>query len=180
MAHPRQLIRQAVRNLLLNQTAAGTNVVTTRVLPYRKEDLPAISVYTLEEEVDPDSVNTGPRELERQLVLEIAGWVKYGAGMDDAQDDLALEIETAMHADPTFGGTAAESVLAGTVMSIKGESSDSLLGLVTLTYQVTYRTLAPEAPANLDDFERVEATHAVTGGVDDTVPAVDSFTVEAP
>jgi len=183
MAHQRQLIRQAVKDLLVvANTAAGANVTTTRVLPYRQGELPAISVYTLGETVELEEDNAvNPRELKRLLELEIAGWVVPTAiiSADDAMDDLAYEIETAMHADPFFGGLVGDSVLESTEMAIKGEG-DTLMGIVTLTYAVTYRTMAPEAPTALVDFLRTKATHDLVGGVSDTVPAVDEFTVQIP
>jgi hypothetical protein len=180
MAHPRQLIRQAVRTLLDGVTVAGARVSATRVdVPYRKVDLPAISVYTLEETVEDESSSTAPRELERELTLEIAGFVEFGEGVDDRMDDLAQEIETAMHADPFLGGLAGDCLLVATELSVRGEG-DRLAGVVTLTYAVTYRTLAPEPPADddMDDFLRVDAEHNPAGEVHPDEVAEDLFTVQ--
>jgi hypothetical protein len=183
MAHPRKLIRQAVVALLVDaDTAAGARVQGTRVEPHKKSQLPAISVYTLREPVDQDaSVETAPRELTRNVKVEITGWVAHtdDVPVDDAMDDLAEEIEAAMDADPYLDSEAADSILEETVMQVVEDDghSDPLIGVVTLTYSVTYRT-SPAAPADLDDFLSVEATHAIVGGVEDTVPAEDQFTVQ--
>ncbi len=182
MAHPRKLIRHALVALLTNATAAGARVQGTRVEPHKKSQLPAISVYTLREPVDQDaSANTAPRELTRDVKVEITGWVAHSDALpvDDAMDDLAEQIEAVMDADPYLGGTAGESVLESTEMQVVEDDgrSDPLVGIVTLTYSVTYRT-SPAAPANLDDFITVDATHKIAGGVADTVPAIDQFTVQ--
>lgn len=182
MAHPRTLLREAVVAQLTDATAAGSRVYDTQIDPHRKGSLPAISVYTLSEPVEPDAANTAPRELTRVPNVEIAGWVSGGDGsaVARAMDNLAGEIEAAMDADRYFAGTAGESVLEGTEMEIRAENgrSDPLIGIVVLTYSVTYRTIPAVA---LDDFLRVKATHRVVGGVSDTVPASDEFTVqEAP
>jgi hypothetical protein len=181
MPHPRTVIRTAIRDVLLGATSAAARVYKTRVLPLRKVELPAIAVYTLEEPVTADSINTAPRELTRQPAVTIEGWVKDtdGVDLDDALDDLALEIETAMHADPYLGGAAGESILSDTVIEVV-EIGDRLLGMIALTYDVTYRTLAPDAPADedMDDFVTVEATHDIGGAVHEDEVGVDLFTVE--
>lgn len=175
--HQRAAIRHAVRDLLIGQTSAGSRVHATRILPYRKHELPAISVYTLEESVDPESRETAPRELDRRLQLEVAGWVAPAADLDDAMDALALEIEKAMHADRYLGGTVADSVLDGTTMGLHGEG-DSQMGLVTLTYDVTYQTLAEEAPGDLDDFLVADVTQNLRGSVHQDDRAQDEVVVQ--
>lgn len=183
MAHPRKLIRQAVVAQLAGATAAGARVQGTRVEPHRKSQLPAISVYTLREPVDLDaSAGTAPRELTRDVKVEIVGWVAHSDAnpVDDAMDDLAEQIEAAMDADPYLGGKAGDSVLEETVMQVLEDDgrSDPLIGIVTLTYSVTYRT-SPAAPDDLDDFNRVGATHQIVGAGDDNA-AHDEFVVQEP
>lgn len=182
MAHPRQLIRYAIRAALLAaDTAAEDRIYKTRVLPLRRTQLPAISIYTLEESVAGDSAQTAPRELTRTAPVVIEAWIANQAGidLDDAMDDLALEIETAMHADPYLGDTAGDSILADTVLEVI-EQGDRKLGLVSLTYDVTYRTLAPEAPSldELDDFLSMQATHNLGGDVHEDDQAIDLFAVQ--
>jgi hypothetical protein len=165
MPHHRQLIRAAAVDMLTGQTDAGSRVYRTRSLPVRKIPLPAISVYTLEELVTPESVDTAPRELTRELPLLIEGWVRAGENVDDAMDELAVQIEAAMHADPYLRDTAAESILDSTVMEVI-EDGDREMGLIVLTYAVTYRTLAPEAPTNLDEFLTAPTKYRVPGTTD--------------
>lgn len=182
MAHQRKLIRQAVVALLISaNTAAGSRVQGTRVEPHKKSQLPAVSVYTLSEPVAPESAVTSPRELTRELKLEITGWVAHtdGIPVDDAMDNLAEQIEAAMDVDQYLGGKAADSILEETEMQVIEDDgrSDPLVGIVTLTYSVTYRT-APAAPANLDDFLSVDATQKIAGGVPSTVSPNDQFIVQ--
>ena len=180
MAHPRTLIRQAVVAQLLSVTAAGARVYDSKISPARKGDLPGIVVYTPSEAVDVDTERS-PRELERSCDLKIAGLVR---GADEAEvslamDDLALQIETAMDSDPYLNGAAGDSVLAGTDTEIGVDNgrSDPLVGIVELTYAVTYRT-TPAEPTAADDFLTVDAKQKVVGGVSDTVQIEDQFTVQ--
>ena len=175
MAHPRKLIRHAVVAQLTNATAAGDRVQPTRVEPHRKRNLPAISVYTMHEPVDDASSKTSPRELTREPRVEIAAWVVHSEALpvDDAMDDLAEQIEAAMDADRFIGGAAGGSVLEETVMQVvdedeNGRPIDPILGIVTLTYAVTYRTTPATGP--LDEFRRANVTTQIPGvGADNAV-----------
>lgn len=169
VAHPRKLIRQAVVARLANATAAGTRVVGTRVEPHKRTQLPALSVYALREPIDQEAAaTTWPRELVRTAKVEIVGWVAHSDAIpvDDAMDDLAEQIEAAIDTDPFLGGKAAAMVLEETVMQVLEDDgrSDPLIGIVTLTYAVTYMT-SPAAAAALDDFITVAADHRVVGAV---------------
>lgn len=182
MAHPRKLIRQAVVALLVAAgTAAGERVQPTRVDPSKKGKLPAIGVYTLSDSVEEDAST----ELEdtHTLELEIAGFVKHTDALpaDDAMDDLAEQIEAAMAADQYLGGKAADCQLVGSLMEIRAENgaSDPLVGIIVLTYAVTYRADLTADPAGLDDFISVAQSTQTTDSIpDDTVPASDEFIVQ--
>lgn len=143
--HQRQAIREAVVAQLRGKTGAEDRVFTTRAVPWKKTELPGIAVYTLEEAVG--SARTLPRELVRTLTLAVLGVVSDGVdagNTDDQLDALALEIESAMHADPTFGGSPAEdSMLTSTAIEVT-EDQGRPLGVVRLTYEVRYYT--PAAP----------------------------------
>jgi len=72
----------------------------------------------------------------------------------------------------------ADSILESTVMEVAEDDgkSDPLVGIVLLTYSVTYRT----SPAEVDygDFNTVDAKYPPTDGVADTVPLEDTFNVQ--
>lgn len=182
MAHPRKLIRQAVVALLTGATSAGARVQGTRVEPYRASQLPSISVYTLNDPTD-TSVTTD-RERTHVLELEIAGFVAHtdAISVDDAMDDLAEEIEAAMLANPylVIDGVrlAGEVQLVGTIMEVREDDARSspLVGVIVLTYEVTYRVdLVAAAP--VDDFLRAGVTLRIEGAGDD-IAAQDRFVVQ--
>jgi len=157
VAHQRQTIREAVKTALVDaSTAAGSRVYESRVSAHRRLRLPAIAIYTMEEVCD--DRKTAPRVLKRDLTLAIEGAVKLAADVDDAMDSLADEIEVAMHADPTFGGVMADSVLTSTAIDI-AEEGDQPIGVIRLDYRVTYYTDAPdESDVVLDDLEGIDGT----------------------
>lgn len=157
MLHQRQLIREAAKAALVGKTAAGDRVFETRAIPFKRLELPAISIYALEEAVDPTSKSTAPRELKRTLQLAIEALVEQGDNVDDAIDSISLEIERAIHADETLGGTASDCILSSTDTDIIEEGS-RLVGVASLTFAVDYYTYAPEAAPDeeLADFARAD------------------------
>jgi hypothetical protein len=187
MAHQRKLIRQAVVALLTSaNTDAGTRVKSTRVDPHKRTQLPAIGVYTLDETTDSQSAGFAPIELTRHLQLEITAWVEHSdeVPLDDSMDDIAEQIENAMASDYYLSGTVADQMLESTMMQVVEDDgrSDPLIGIVVLTYAITYRTYPLEVGAEPSDaFVTVDVKQPLVGGVPTTVPAEDKFTVqEAP
>jgi hypothetical protein len=164
--HRRHIIRNAVREQLLEKTAAADRVFKSRVVPFKRLQLPALAVYALEEPVDPESRSTAPRELTRNLQLRVECVVAASEDVDDAMDALALQVEDAIDADETFGGEAADAILASTSLEI-GERGDQPIGVVSLTYAVTYYTRPSDAadPSKVDDLKTVDVKTNLSGGV---------------
>jgi hypothetical protein len=185
MAHPRKLVRQAVVALLGNATDAGDRVKGTRVEPHKKSLLPAIGVYTLTDPVDEDlsTNNEEAHVIELEVVIWVAHKDSYTA--DDAMDDVAEQVEAAMRATvysgSYLGGKASDIVFKGTVMEVVEDDgrSDPETGIAVLKYDVTYRA-SKAAPAPVDDFRTVAADQKIVGGVPDTAPVSDQFTVQEP
>lgn len=83
-----------------------------------------------------------------------------------------------MLTDPYLGKKAGEVRLVGTTMEIREDDgrSSPLIGIVVLTYAVTYRVdLVAAPPADL--FLRIGATHRIVGAGDD-IAAQDHFVVQ--
>jgi hypothetical protein len=165
MAHQRALIRNAVREQLLGRTAAASRVYKTREVPWARTELPGIAIYALSEPIDPESQDTAPRELTRNLRLVIEGAVEAKSDVDDRMDDLAAEIERAIDADPNFAGTAHDSILSNTEMGIAVDGNRPV-GTVIMTYLVQYHTQAPAATdVKLDDFGKADVKTSLGGAV---------------
>lgn len=187
--HERQAIREAVVAALKNAAGVAA-IVGARVYPNRTEllrrpELPAIVVFTLAERVDESSAQTAPRELERILTLAIECAVEEpleaepgGKSVDDQLDDLAREVEKAMDADDTFGATAADSILTQTDVDLL-EEGERRLGVMRLSYDLTYYTKAPrEADETLDDFTKGTAEFNLGGEQHENNRANDEFAPE--
>lgn len=174
--HPRTIIREKIGLILLDKTVAGRNVDTERVDPYRATEIPALAVFTPEEDVSEDSVNTAPRELNRTILLEIAAYPAPHKRVNKAMDAMALEVEQAIHDDPLLGGVADDAVLVKTELKYFNDG-DRVLGCAVLSYAVTYRTLA-RAPQELDPFITADTKTEIVGITDPTQDAHDVVVLE--
>lgn len=158
-SHQRQVIREAVTAALVAAaTSAGARVYETRTKAWRPVDLPGIAIYSLG---DQGMERVAPREQKRQMELAVEAACKVEEDADDALDALALEIEAAMDADPTFGGACQDSLLGETELAVVG-TGDSQVGLVRLVYLVTYYSEQLAAGA-LDDLATVDTRYNLAG-----------------
>ncbi len=187
MPHQRKLIRDAVLLAIKGvspsfNTEADGRVFNNRtaVWPVRLLELgPCISIYAVDEESVGD-LEASPKQLKRKLQLAIEAAVIAGPGgdVDDAIDAICLEIEDAMHIDPTFGGVCSESDYQSTAIEVSSEGSTEI-GNVRLVYDVTYYTdaVSEDEEATLDDLLLLKANIDQEGvqHVDDEQLAEVSF-----
>lgn len=134
--HERAAIRAAVVAALAATTELAGRVDSNRVRRSQDAELPVAIVYTL---VEQSHLMDLSRALQRKLSLVVELRVKATDDLDDAIDDLALVVETALSVDPTFGRIALNSSLASTQVGLNGEG-EYRHGAALLTYDVTYRT----------------------------------------
>lgn len=173
--HRRKRIRDAaMAALLAASTSAGSRIFSTRSVPWRRLQLPAVSVYALSE--TSDDQQTSPRELYRTLTLAIEAAVEAGENIDDTLDAMALELERAMHADSTLGEVCGDSMLVGTELEV-AEQGDKPIGLLRLTYKCWYRTDAPDAEDQAPvDMETVDVQTSLGGKQAEADQAHDQLT----
>lgn len=165
MAHQRQLIREKVKSLLLGNTAAETRVFESRVIPWNKLQLPAIAVYLGNEDIDPPSSTSAPRELKRTVDVRIEAAVQQTDNPDDAMDDLLLEIESVLSPEETWGGVVSDSFLAGVPEPEILETGGKLVGVLTVIYSATYYDYALQEEPSLAVFDRANIRHKLNNTV---------------
>ena len=144
--HARTQIRNAVTALLKDNTSAGSNVMQARVYPINDPKLPALLVYTKQETVGEQSISR-PRTHQRELLLTVEAYVKARGNVDELTDDLALEIEQLISADPTLGGLVKDVALDTTETQFS-DDGERPIAVAMLTYSILYvvKENAPEIP----------------------------------
>lgn len=136
MSHARTQIRQAVVALLNGNTEAGNRVFSSRVHPLDDAKLPALLVYTPQENIGERSMQR-PRTQQRQLQLMVEGYLKARGDIDAEADALALEVEQLIADDPTLAGLVKDISLESTATQLSGEG-EKPVAVITLTFAVLY------------------------------------------
>jgi hypothetical protein len=137
--HLRKQIREAVATLVTGLSTTSARVHQSRMRPKSDAGLPCLLVHTNDtEQIEAADTNTLQQ---RSLPIAIRGIAKGGATLDDTLDQIALEVETALAADPRLGGKASMSRLVS-VDTDFDDTTDKPVGEIQLTYLYTYFTQA--------------------------------------
>jgi hypothetical protein len=145
MAHARKQIRTAVASLVSGLSTTGSRVYPSRVYSLAEEDLPSLSVFTVDagndEVVTRISMGSpgSPPRFHRSCPLIIEGHALLGENVDDMLDQIALEVEVAMSAPLTIGSRTLPAQLQSTSKELIGDAEDQI-GIVRLLYTVPYVT----------------------------------------
>ena len=138
MAHIRKSIRENIGTALTGLSTTGSSVFESRTFPLNFSHLPALLVYTKDEEISEYSLRN-PRTQFRQLQVVIEAHIKGTSNIDDTIDTIAEEVEDAMVSDITRGGHAKDTRLQST--EIEFEEATSKVGLGRFTYVIDYATV---------------------------------------
>ena len=135
--HARQQIRDAVKTLLIGNTAAGQSVFENRTSTLTPIELPAIVIASEKETSVPrDNINSQYiRHL--TLLIEIRVQATADSAADDALDNLAQQVESLIQMSGNAAGPAYSMLLTDTAVQFSAEG-DSYTGHLTLTYDCTY------------------------------------------
>lgn len=155
MPHARTQLRDAVTTVLTGLDATSGRVYVGRTRPLPEAHEPTLLIYAREERAAEDGQGR-PVELLRSLTLTVEGRVSFAPVDDDADasreteellDQIALEVEAAIGADPTLGGKAFDAQLTATRINAQAPGARHQ-GEIALDFIVLYRT-AENAPGVL-------------------------------
>ena len=136
--HLRRQIREEVAvNLLTGLSTTGSNVFQSHVYPLENADLPALCVYTQEEEVEVDAMGS-PRICQSTLTLMVDGYAQHASTLDDVLDDIGKEVQVAMASDVGINSLVVDSYLSNVDISYSGEGNVPT-GVIRHHYSVIYR-----------------------------------------
>lgn len=170
VSHPRTAIRKKAVELLMGNTGVGASVYVSRVAPFIVNDwdnqLPAISVYTMDEAGEIH--NAAPREYRRtvQLAVEIQG--EADEALDDVLDEIARQVELILLRDDTLDGTASDLRYSQTQMVLR-EQGKTVIGACRIIFDADYLDEQPGPDFNetLDDLATVHTDYSLAGEQDD-------------
>lgn len=137
MSHRRTLIRNKAVDILKNATAAAERVFPSRIGPLWQVQYPAILVYGRQESCQSISSSLTPSVRTLQLSIEIRASAEEG-DMESTLDDIALEIENLIKANPKLGNNAMSINLQSTEIDLGTDLGNKPIGASRLTYEVVY------------------------------------------
>jgi hypothetical protein len=144
MAHVRAQIRAAVIAVLTGLETTGARVFSGRTRALGAEHEPTLLVYCTDETSDTDTI--GPRsKLLRTLQVNVEGRAvgSDSGDLEDLLDQIAVEVEPVMVADPTLNGLSKEVTLIASRINLQSPG-ENYAGEIRMEYRVTYRTVESE------------------------------------
>ena len=135
MAHKRTSIRNNVTTTLTGLTTTGSNVFESRIYPNELAKLPLLNIYSNTETSELSSIG----KIERNLEIQVEGFAKATANVDETLDTIAKEVEVAMETDLTRGGHSTETWLTNTEYELENIGNQQL-GVIKMTFNVHYIT----------------------------------------
>lgn len=168
MTHQRQLIREAIKAKLVNQTDAGDRVHLNRVVPLFDTtwhtELPAILIYTRTESATVDL--SAPMRYQRvtSVVVDLLASLTDGQGVDNDLDDMADIVERLLLQDETLGGLVSSLVLSTSAMELRGDGQMTVAA-ISIEFNATWYQYEPREDFNdsLDDLATVHNDYSLGG-----------------
>lgn len=111
MSHAHKLIRDAAKTALTGLASTTTRVFANRLYALADTDLPGLRISLDNETVDTPDITANPIQ-ERQLELVVECCAKANSALDDAVDQMQLEVEKALAAGLTISSKHLDCVLA--------------------------------------------------------------------
>ena len=137
MAHARQQIREQLETTLTGLNTTGSNVFANRAYDTASAHLlPALTIYTLDEDLGEESGNKQMRIL--NVVIEARA--KQSVNLDNTLDTIGAEVESALfeNSDTTLNGKCKSFNYESMDIALSGEAEQPI-GLMTMRFIAQYR-----------------------------------------
>ncbi len=156
MSNKRKEIRHAFQTLLKGRTRALFSVHSSRTRAIWEEELPAINVWTGDEE--PEVAGIAPFRYKRTLEVVIELYLRSVHDIDDDMDDFMSEVENIVDGQDLFSlnQSVDQIVYSQSHVELQGETAKEG-AVATLKYSVVYYTFAGADASKLDGLEGIDA-----------------------
>jgi len=147
MSHVRKQIRDAVATALTGLTTTGTNVFKGRYFSMQTPKLPALLVYTTNEDAEL-SIMGSSRGSDRVLTLVVEGYAISKTIVEDTLDQIAVEVEEAMASDYTLSGLTRDVRYTGFELDANADPEQTV-AVIRLIFDIKYRVAAGDVETAL-------------------------------
>ncbi len=140
MTHARTTLRDALVTACTGRTSTGARVFVGRMYDQDAADLPCLLIAMADEPAEASDLVMG---IERNASFTITGFAKGTGDVDAALNTIAEEVETAVGAASgiSIGDRTFYPLLTGTRPDFNA-STDQPVGVIELTFRITYFTAA--------------------------------------
>ena len=114
--HLRRQIRERVATMLTGLSTTGSNVFQSHVYPLENSDLPALCIYTQDEEIEVGAMGD-PRVCHSTMTLIVDGYAQTSSNLDDQLDQIGKEVQVAMAGDVDINNLVKDSYLSSVDIS---------------------------------------------------------------
>lgn len=168
-------IRRKFVELLTDRTDVAERVFQNRARQLWPEELPAILVYSRNENIT--EFESAPRSVQRELRMAVEIVAKADEAVDDQLDAIAEQVEAIIQADDTLGGTVSDCLISDVEMGVAGEG-ETVFGSAILTFRVVYFREVVAQPDELGDLETVNIQYDLQNSDVATIEAEDRINIE--
>ena len=157
--HPRKLIRDTVKDILIDKTLVGRSVFLNRKIHPDSDCLPCIVIHTESETVE--LLNQAPKKYQRTLSIVIEIFAKGITEIEcqDKLDQIAWQIENLLADDDDWHETVNHTDLASVRFQFQ-ETGTNPIGACIMTYEAEYLTSLPvletQVSAELTDLQQIQ------------------------
>lgn len=137
--HLHRQIREAIETTLTGLATSGARVYANRLMPMADANLPGLRIFADEESAAALSIHA-PYKAERQLTVVVECCAKHATILDDTLDQMSKEVEVALAAGITVGGSNLPVVYEG--MSFDDDLTDKPVGLKRLRFSIEYAAMS--------------------------------------
>lgn len=131
----RTQIREAIKTILMGQTACGDNVYSNRTSAYWKSELPCISIFMAEEPLSPRDMSQKTYIRKPDISIEIRA--EANENLDEILDEVNDKIEELILANSNLNGTVQGLVFTNIDFETANDGTTNI-GILTLSIQVQY------------------------------------------
>lgn len=142
MAHVHTQIRNAIATALTGLATTGARVFPNRLYAMDSASLPGLRVFMDADEVTTETVHS-PSVQSHVLTVAVECCARAAADLDDALDQISLEVETAIGAGISVSGKSLQITFEGS--QIDDEPGSPPVGVKRLVFRVSFFT-ASNAP----------------------------------
>lgn len=143
MSHVRQQIRDAVKSAVTNLNTTGSRVYVSRTYKLTDDNLPALRLYTQDEETE--RLCKSPVYVKHTLPVAIECCAKQATDVDNKVDTITSEVEAAIVGDSTLAALIKDNQITATDIEYSTEQEQPL-AIAKVTFTIIYTTIdgAPE------------------------------------